>query len=320
MLGAGSTPAPDSPQVKVLEPATRHSLAMPAFSYWSDAQCDGDANLYFHVNDGDFRAAKFLRISRNGEDADMLRPSGEFSDMEKFGFEGFFVTRAGEPYILGGDGKKTYVIAFAHDGSMKTPIAIGTPEGVVVSGFAVFETGGFLVAGHYSSGDGPVSQRGKPYLAVFEPSGTFRKELRGLLSDKGANDDPGAALDDETKVASSEDGRLYLLNPDDIQVISASGEVEGKIHFKNPDPHSLATKVYVSGNLVAIRLSTYSDDRAETQRRYLVLDRDNKGKPFGYYKPSEEMDGPDVCFSRDQGFTFQTFDHGHQTLFIAPLR
>jgi hypothetical protein len=320
MLGAGSMPAPDSPQVKVLEPATRHALSMPAFSYWSDAQCDGDANLYFHINGGDFRAAKFLRISHNGEDTDILGPSGDFSNMDKFGFEGFFVTRAGEPYVLGGDGKKAFVISFAHDGSMKTPIAIDTPEGVIVSGFAVFETGGFLVAGHYSSEDGAASQRGKTYLAVFGPTGTFRKELRGLLSEKGAKDDPGAALDDETKVASSEDGRLYLLSSDEIQVISAAGETEGKIHFKKPDPQSLATKIYVSGNLVAIRLSTYNGDRAETQKRYLVLDRDNKGEPFGYYKPSGEMDGPDVCFSREQGFTFQTFDHGHQTIFVAPLR
>jgi hypothetical protein len=320
MLGAGTTPAPDSPQLKVLEPATRRALAMPAFSYWSEGQCDGEANLYFHINGGDFRAAKFLKISANGEDSDILGPSGEFSDMEKFGFEGFFITRAGEPYVLGGDGKKTYVIAFAADGSMKTPVAIEAPEAVIVSGFAVFETGGFLVAGRYSSEAGPVSQRGKSYLAVFEPSGTLRKELRGLLADKSATDDSNTSLDDDTKITSSEDGKLYILNPDEIEVLSASGEVEGKIHFKKPDPHSMATKAYVSGNLVAIRLSTYNSDKAETQRRYLVLDRNNKDKPFGYYKPSEELDGPDVCFTRDHGFTFQSFDHGRQTLFVAPLR
>ena len=96
--------------------------------------------------------------------------------------------------------------------------------------------------------------------------------------------------------------------------------MERKIHFQKPDPKSLATRVYFSANLVAIRLSTFSAEQVETQRRYLVLDRDNEDKPFGYYKPSEETGNSDVCFTRDQGFTFQKFDQTRQTLFIAPLR
>ena len=323
MISTDSKSATVSLQVKVLEPATRHSLEVPSFGYWSDAQCDGDANLYFHINNGDYMNPKFFRMSRNGEDADFLGPSGDFSNLEKFGFEGFFVTPAGEPYVLGGDGKKSYVIPFAHDGSMKTPIAIETPSAVVVNGFAVFERGGFLVSGRYSLEDGPVSQRGKSYLAIFEPSGTLRKELHGLLADKdpkSAKADPDVALDDETKIASSEDGNLYLLKSDDVLVISASGDVERKIHFQKPDPKSLATRVYVSANLVAIRLSTFSAEQVETQRRYLVLDRDNEDKPFGYYKPSEETGNSDVCFTREQGFTFQKFDQTRQTLFVTPLR
>src|SRR5258707_6875510 len=147
MLSADSKSAPVSLQVKVLERATRHSLELPSFGYWSDAQCDGDANLYFHINNGDYMNPKFFRMSRNGEDADFLGPSGDSSSMEKFGFEDFFVTPAGEPYVLGGDGKKSYVIPFANDGSMKTPIAIETPSAVVVNGFAVFERGDFWYPG-----------------------------------------------------------------------------------------------------------------------------------------------------------------------------
>ena len=160
-------------------------------------------------------------------------------------------------------------------------------------------------------------------MAIFEPSGTLRKELHGLLADKdpkSAKADPDVALDDETKIASSEDGNLYLLKSDDVLVISASGDVERKIHFQKPDPKSLATRVYVSANLVAIRLSTFSAEQVETQRRYLVLDRDNEDKPFGYYKPSEETGNSDVCFTREQGFTFQKFDQTRQTLFVTPLR
>lgn len=32
-----------------------------------------------------------------------------------------------------------------------------------------------------------------------------------------------------------------------------------------------------------------------------MLDRDHKGKPFGHYKPSEEIDGPDRCFLASPG-------------------
>jgi len=84
---------------------------------------------------------------------------------------------------------------------MKTPIAIETPSAVIVNGFAVFERAGFLISGRYSLDDGPVSRRGKSYLAIFEPSGTLRKELHGLLADKDPNSakaDPDVALDDET--------------------------------------------------------------------------------------------------------------------------
>jgi hypothetical protein len=327
MLGAGSTSAPVSLQVKVLEPAAHYSLDMPTFSYWSDAQCDAEANLYFHIG-ADFRMAKILRLSPKGQDADILAPSRDLSDMEKFGFLGFFVTRAGEPYMLGSDGKKSYVIRFAEDGSTKTPVLLELPAGVSATGFAVFETGAFLVAGHYS-GDAPVAQRAKDYLAVFEPSGSLRKELRGVLSDQNAMDKkmdkkaeshPSEAPDDETRVASSDDGKLYVLAQDGVHVISASGEPEGTIRFRKPDPKSVATRVYVSGNLVAIKLSLFDADGVETQRRYLVLDRNNHDQPFGYYQPSEEIDSTDVCFSRDQGFTFQKFQNGRQTLFVAPLR
>ena len=37
------------------------------------------------------------------------------------------------------------------------------------------------------------------------------------------------------------------------------------------------------------------------------------------YAPSEEMDGYDVGFSREQGFTFQKFESGHQSLVYSAI-
>jgi hypothetical protein len=68
------------------------------------------------------------------------------------------------------------------------------------------------------------------------------------------------------------------------------------------------------------QLSKFDRDNVETQRRMLLLDRNNEDKPFGYYAPSEEMAGYDLCFWREQGFTFRKFENGRQTLFVAPLR
>jgi hypothetical protein len=45
-----------------------------------------------------------------------------------------------------------------------------------------------------------------------------------------------------------------------------------------------------------------------------------RASPLGTTLPPRRWTAPIDAFSRDQGFPFQTFDRGQQTLFIAPLR
>jgi hypothetical protein len=66
------------------------------------------------------------------------------------------------------------------------------------------------------------------------------------------------------------------------------------------------------------QLSKCGRDNVETERRTLRLDRNNEDKPFGDDAPSEATAGYDLCVSRKQGFTFQKFENGYQTLFVAP--
>ena len=51
--------------------------------------------------------------------------------------------------------------------------------------------------------------------------------------------------------------------------------------------------------------------------------QDDPGITFGTKQngaPSEEMDGCEVCFSREKGVTFPTLENGQQARFVAPLR
>ncbi len=108
----------------------------------------------------------------------------------------------------------------------------------------------------------------------------------------------------------------------DVLLLSADGQ-KGKI-FKFSGEYadlefSILTNFYVSGGFLIIGLSGDTENILE-KRKFVVLEVAS-GRLYAVYERPEELHrAQDVCFTREQGFTFMISDNGRTTLFTAPLR
>ncbi|MGH9566300.1 MAG: hypothetical protein ACRD4I_09975, partial [Candidatus Angelobacter sp.] len=113
------------------------------------------------------------------------------------------------------------------------------------------------------------------------------------------------------------DGNIYLLRNSDVVVISQSGEILRRLLFEKTPSDAVPTKIVYSGGLLAIFLSKSAEPFI--MRRYLILDS-LSGEQRGFYTPSKDTSGNDVCFSRKEGFTFLHNSKGTLYLISAELR
>ena len=111
---------------------------------------------------------------------------------------------------------------------------------------------------------------------------------------------------------------LYLLEPKEVIVTTASGEVLRRIPFNKPDPKSTTSNIRVSGSLISIGFMTFDNGRV-VKKEFLVLNA-TTGEPFGLYQPASELGSDEVCFSGDTGYTFVESTKGHYNIFKAALR
>ena len=99
-------------------------------------------------------------------------------------------------------------------------------------------------------------------------------------------------------------------------VLSKGGNFQKKIHFEKPDPAGVVTNFYVSGGFIVLGISGDTDNILK-RRQFVVLDS-SSGELFAIYERPEELHAAqDVCFRREEGFTFMISDNGRTTLFTA---
>jgi hypothetical protein len=115
------------------------------------------------------------------------------------------------------------------------------------------------------------------------------------------------------------DGNIYLLQTNQVVVMSESGKIIRRIRYQKPGGSS-ATKIAVSQNLVSIWLLKEGEKKSVTAD-YLVLDL-FIGKPFGYYVAGQELGSAAIAvsFTSREGFTFFDTQNGHVDFISAPLR
>lgn len=300
-----------------IDVSSTHPVEAPPFSYFGESQCDRDGNMYFHAVDSDFRQGQIFRLSSDGTSGNFFRITGKFADPDSAGFDGFWVTNDGEVFLLASNAEDKYVFTFDHNGVVKTPTFLKVNEDVQLTDFAVFDNR-FLFVWGYHTQKSPSNLRGKPYAAVLTESRELVREVSIPmptvdLGNLGAPSDGAVA---------SYAGNLYFLGPDQITVISASGETIRRLKFHKPDPQAVATKLYLSAGMAVIvvdKISTKGSTRGQVDRSFIALDQDS-GDLIGYYQPSARLGSNDVCFSRADGLTFLQSDGKTLKLATALLR
>jgi hypothetical protein len=215
-----------------------------------------------------------------------------------------------------GDEAKVAAYGFDSKAAVTSEVHMETPAHLRPRRFAAFDNDVFFVEGDISETLGS-QKTSRPYAAIVDSAGTVMKELhpnlQGLQIQKGKLPE-GAAI-------AGRDGNLYLLLPDQVVVISQSGQIIRRLPFPKSDREAIATGISLSGGLVAIQIM---EQQKHTLGLTLVLLDANTGDQIGFYQPSQELGNNAICFSRTEGFTFlrvfpETPD-GNLVLLTAALR
>ena len=301
-------------KVRALNVSGQRESQVPFFGAFGFPQCDNEGNLYFQLDKGDFAHSDVLRLSSDGRRGKTFKFSGEYADLE---FSSFFVSRQNDAlYVLAWRKRKFYLVGFDSNGDMRNPVALDLPEFVIPEDLIVFEDGSSLISGYFES-RAPTELRGQVYTAIFESSGKLRRHLSLNQPDVVLAD--AATKLREGGAALGHDGSIYLLSSREVLVLSRRGEFRRKIRFQKPDPQDIVTNFYVSGGFLVIGLSG-DTERILEKRKFVVLELPS-GRLYAVYEAPQELHGAqDVCFTRDQGFTFMIASNGRTTLFNAPLR
>lgn len=307
------------PQPQTLLSSGSHSVQVPPFVFFIETQCDKRGNLYFHLDRGSYDSTDILKLSSDGQRGQEFKLTGKFADPSTTAFTNFSVTPEGELYVLAWENAgEALLFTFDSDGAMKSPTRLDVPEHVMPWDILAFDDGALLFSGYYDENAGP-KLRGKRFVALFEPSGKVQKLLASSTFED-VNLAEVASKMREGGAARAEDGNTYLLGPKKVLVISQSGQIIRKIPFTKPDPASIASDIRVDAGLISIGLITFDDKSARVLKKtFLTLDA-STGDTISLYESSPDLGYNDVCFSRNEGFTFVRNDKGHNVLLTAPLR
>ena len=295
----------------VLEPASSKQLQVPQFGSFGNAQCDNDGNLFYHLDTEGYSGNLVMKLSPRTETPILFHLPPEFAS--KMSFMDFSVTPESSIAFLAQSTDGNFVFKFDQDGSLKGRVQLDTPERLFPDLFAIAENGVVFISGHFDSGASEHS-RGKGYAALFESSGSLRKELQG--SGEGVDLKMVSKVLQAGAVAVREDGSFYFLRSQDVLVVSQSGSLR-RIPFVKPDPEQIPADIKLSGGLMSIALRKKVAGYLTWSA--LVLN-DSTGEVFGYYTVSKESGNNNVCFLGRDGFIFQTVQDQKIKLLTVPLR
>ena len=211
--------------------------------------------------------------------------------------------------------RHTYVFEWRSDPGNPNQLKLDVPEHLTTKSIAAFQSGAMLVAGYFN-GTADEQNRGKSFMAIFDPSG----KLATGIADKFAPVDLGSLRTRLYEVATAigDDGLIYILRSDEVVAISESGQVVRRMPFKKPVPGLLATRIDESGGVVLVELAKENGQGQPFTMQYLSLDA-STGRKKGLYAPESSMGNNLVCLSRNEGLTFITVKQDKQTLVTAPL-
>jgi hypothetical protein len=286
--------------------------SVPLIGLNGNTQCDSDANLYAQTGPAD--SVSILKLAHDGSKYELYSVPTDVA--RKAWFQAFTVSPTGELRALAdSQDHQTYVFEWHSDPGNPSQTKLDVPEHLATKSIAAFQSGAMLVSGYFNrAADEQV--RGRSFIAIFDASGKLAAHVSGKFSDFDLASFKTKLYEGASAVG--DDGYIYLLRPDEVVVVSASGQVVRRMPFKKPDPSWLAIRIDESGGTVLVELDKDNGMGKPITAEYLALDA-STGKRRGLYAPEAALGNNLACFTRNEGFTFRTVKEGRETLLTAPL-
>jgi len=298
--------------IKELRVISSAVTEVPTFSFFYPARCDKDGAIFFHLNKGSWNNMEVLKlkiVSGSAEPTTYLAPADFTANKSGF-FINFSVSPSGDLWMVGESLKREYFLfKFDSDGKPTGQIKLAVPEHLDLRDFAVSDQGNILVSGSFDR-DANSSLSGKRYIALFDSSGRLQKEF----DSKADGVDPNNTGMHEAGIIYGDDGRLYVLLPQNILVVSQGGAIEKRIPFDKPKDF-LATHFAVSGGYLAIWL-TKRNEHGPLFTQFLTIDV-GTGESLARYNTTPETGNAALCFSRKDGFTMWQIENQRLKLLMA---
>jgi hypothetical protein len=143
-------------------------------------------------------------------------------DAKDFIYASYYVDPDGKFWLLAADrSDKPYTFEFHDDGTTPTRTKLDAPNDMPAStvyNFLNLQNGHVLLQGFYKTKDPKTAGRG--YFAEYDSSGKFIRKL----VEKGELVDPSRFSQTSSPVR-GEDGSIYILEPERVVVLSATGAI-----------------------------------------------------------------------------------------------
>ncbi len=314
-IAASGSDGLTQPPPRLLKANSESVLAVPNFQSWGNAHCDDKGNIYFHAS-GDVNTGSILKIAPDGSKYSLYNTPAELSD--KTWFVAFQVTASGEVWFLlqGQDGVARNVRIEPESKVVET-IKLDLPSHLTLENSVVFSGGKEVLVRGYFTNFAEEALRGKAYVALFDMEGKLVKQLGSKFNNVRL--DEIATKIHESSTTVGPDGNLYLLQAGKVLVVSPAGEVVKTIKFEKPEAAYFVSRLDVSGSFIALQLYKNVGTGKPYEARYLLLDRQS-GDRVALYTPDSALGNGAVCFSADEGFTFERVRSGRLELITAPIR
>lgn len=276
---------------------------------YDPVKCDSEGNVYYPT---DMTGAGVLReLNLEGERIAEFRP-GANPDMPIDVFQDYTIGPDGEVFMLVYPHEITrYIFVYKSDGSYHSSIKLDTGFPWVPTAFAIFPSGGFLIAGlEYARSDkGKLTQ--VPFTGVFSADGRLLKQLNleddDDIVDFAASGDPRVVSAsgnnraiEFTKMEAAADGNIYLMrwtNPAIIYAISPGGSVVRRFIVDPHNSNDRPLSMHVAENRIAVLFAT-GDSKADVMK---ILDLE--GTLLGTYsevvneKTTQRVGSAFACFT-----------------------
>ena len=301
---------PEAPRT-LLPTSTRLVNAPSEFAASGTPRCDANGNIYFHTAiQGNFKDSPILKLSTDNFKLYKLTPDdtnlGEHGEMS--------VAPDGTLWLALSGPEAATLLRFNSNGEVTSHVKLDRFANFVLEEFVAFNNDVFFVKGfpRPTATDRTITR----YAAMVNASGqdvsTPKLDLPNL--------DLGSKTPPESAASAGSDGNLYLLESQEVVVISQSGETLRHLRFRKSDSDYSARNISLSGGWVSIWF-TKPDEQHRITTEFLVIEG-LSGEEIGRYSAGKELGhAAPVCFSRQDGFTFLGgIADGKMKLITAALR